>query len=290
MGLNCLANNFYIVYIVTTMRYTIGEFAQLLGVTTDTIRYYERQGIITPQKDIHNNYRYFNDLDCRNVLMSRWFRSFDFTLKQASQLTTNASLDDIQASIENQSDHVQKVIDRNKRLLRRLEEVSRDIHDLKEGSTLFTRSQSPGIYRIVQTSQNTLIHQDHIQKTVSQWMELLPFSFYSLKIPSEELNRPEPSMNHNWGLALTESDFEYFGLQLTNDMEYIPPFSCVNMLIETNNEVPLNSHLLVPLKEYLKNQDLSLKGDLIGKMLMSDRRPSGQYHTHIKISVPVDLR
>ncbi|MFD1266074.1 MerR family transcriptional regulator [Paenibacillus motobuensis] len=42
------------------------------------MRLYEKQGIIRPLKDHSNNYRYYNDLDVRSLLMSRLYRSFYF--------------------------------------------------------------------------------------------------------------------------------------------------------------------------------------------------------------------
>lgn len=39
------------------MKYSIGEFAEIIGVTTDTLRLYEKYNIITPTRDEKNNYR-----------------------------------------------------------------------------------------------------------------------------------------------------------------------------------------------------------------------------------------
>ena len=33
------------------MKYTIGKFSEILGVTVDTLRLYEKRGIIKPIKD-----------------------------------------------------------------------------------------------------------------------------------------------------------------------------------------------------------------------------------------------
>ena len=39
--------------------YTIGELAKILGITPETIRYYERKGIIASIHDEKTNYRYY---------------------------------------------------------------------------------------------------------------------------------------------------------------------------------------------------------------------------------------
>ncbi|MGM0213575.1 MerR family transcriptional regulator [Enterococcus sp. AZ109] len=44
------------------MFYSIGKFATITGFTIDTLRYYEKEGIIQPKRD-ENNRRIFDDRD-----------------------------------------------------------------------------------------------------------------------------------------------------------------------------------------------------------------------------------
>lgn len=44
------------------MTYSIGEFAKIVGVTTSTLRYYEKEGLLTPHRN-ENNLREFTDHD-----------------------------------------------------------------------------------------------------------------------------------------------------------------------------------------------------------------------------------
>ena len=45
------------------MRYTISEMASLLGVTTHTLRYYEKMGLIHPEVNEDTGYRYYTVTD-----------------------------------------------------------------------------------------------------------------------------------------------------------------------------------------------------------------------------------
>ncbi|MBT2649855.1 MerR family transcriptional regulator [Bacillus sp. ISL-34] len=44
------------------MTYSIGEFAKIIGVTTSTLRYYEKEGLLNPHRN-ENNLREFTDED-----------------------------------------------------------------------------------------------------------------------------------------------------------------------------------------------------------------------------------
>ncbi|MBW1605085.1 MerR family transcriptional regulator [Lactobacillus sp. Sy-1] len=45
-------------------KYSIGEFASLVGLTTYTLRYYEKEGLIIPSRD-GNDRRYYTDQDIK---------------------------------------------------------------------------------------------------------------------------------------------------------------------------------------------------------------------------------
>ncbi|WP_297079443.1 MerR family transcriptional regulator [uncultured Enterococcus sp.] len=44
------------------MSYTIGQFAQLVSLSIDTLRFYEKEGLIIPKRD-YKNHRVFNEQD-----------------------------------------------------------------------------------------------------------------------------------------------------------------------------------------------------------------------------------
>ena len=59
--------------------YSIGAVASLLNLSTDTIRHYEKRGLITPAK-LENGYRSYTDEDLFNLLFILYFRKMDIGL------------------------------------------------------------------------------------------------------------------------------------------------------------------------------------------------------------------
>lgn len=45
------------------MEYTIGEVSELLNLSRDMIRYYEKQGAIHSKRNETNNYRTYDDME-----------------------------------------------------------------------------------------------------------------------------------------------------------------------------------------------------------------------------------
>lgn len=269
------------------MTYTIGEFAKILGVTVDTLRTYEREGIVTPRKDALNNYRYYTDLDCRNILMSRWFRSLDLPLKEVTKLTTEYGLGRIRQSVTEKCESLRKEIEAQGRLLVRLEEIVEEIDALPEAEKRCVLVDKPGIYRIRQTRGNDLLVEEELKSTVSRWMELMPHSFFSLEVPLPETGARVGEPVHNWGLALPEADFDYFGLKKTGETEYIEPCRGVSTVIATSAEEPLTFEKLSPLLRYTEEKGFRTVGCFRGKLILTERSGRDRYRTFIEVMIPI---
>lgn len=64
----------------------IGELAQLTGSQVETIRYYERAGILTEPQRGDNNYRYYGKAHVRRLGFVRRCRALGFSLKEVRNL------------------------------------------------------------------------------------------------------------------------------------------------------------------------------------------------------------
>lgn len=65
---------------------TIGEAAEALGVSTDTLRYYERSGLLPKTPRAANGYRYYDRNALRRVRFIRHAQQVGFTLEEAHAL------------------------------------------------------------------------------------------------------------------------------------------------------------------------------------------------------------
>ncbi|MBY0501024.1 MAG: heavy metal-responsive transcriptional regulator [Alphaproteobacteria bacterium] len=66
--------------------YTIGQVASCSGVTIDTIRVYERQGLIEVPKRRPNGYRHYPKKSIRRINFIKWTQSLGFTLKEIKEI------------------------------------------------------------------------------------------------------------------------------------------------------------------------------------------------------------
>ena len=66
--------------------YKIGELAQLTGCLVETIRFYERKGLVPAPVRSDNNYRVYDDAHAARLQFIRHCRSLDMTLEEIRTL------------------------------------------------------------------------------------------------------------------------------------------------------------------------------------------------------------
>ncbi len=77
---------------------TIGAFAKAVGVRTDTIRYYERDGLLPPPARTAAGYRLYDDSDLERVRFIRKAQGLGFTLSEIAALLALRASDTARAA------------------------------------------------------------------------------------------------------------------------------------------------------------------------------------------------
>lgn len=66
--------------------YTIHEVADLFGLSTDAIRLYEKEGLVTPMRDPSNGYRYYHMDQIHRIMGILLYRKLDVSLVEIKKL------------------------------------------------------------------------------------------------------------------------------------------------------------------------------------------------------------
>ncbi len=73
----------------------IGALAKHAGVGIDTVRYYERNGLLTPRLRLASGYRRYGDIEIARLRFIRRAKGLGFTLKEIKQLLALSALRDV---------------------------------------------------------------------------------------------------------------------------------------------------------------------------------------------------
>ena len=108
-----------------------GEFAKLCQTTRDTLRYYDKMGILTPMKNEENGYRYYSHKQITTFYFINFYRALDCPVKYLKHFMQSAiseefsdlvntqymSLLEMKKEIDKKLELISAVVDFNKRVL-----------------------------------------------------------------------------------------------------------------------------------------------------------------------------
>lgn len=80
------------------MIYRISEFANKSGVNKETIRYYEKQQLLSPAEHSQSGYRLYNDEGVKRVHFIKQLQSLGFTLNEIHKLLGVVDQDAVRCS------------------------------------------------------------------------------------------------------------------------------------------------------------------------------------------------
>lgn len=70
--------------------YKIGEFSQIVGLTTKTLRYYDKEGILSPSyRNKKTGYRFYSEIDIEKADLIVDMRRFNFTILEMKDALRN---------------------------------------------------------------------------------------------------------------------------------------------------------------------------------------------------------
>ena len=77
------------------IQYTIHEVAALLNISTDAIRLYEKEGLVTPTRNPENGYRYYNTEQIHRIMGICLYRRLHVSIAEIKCLVEVSTLEDI---------------------------------------------------------------------------------------------------------------------------------------------------------------------------------------------------
>jgi DNA-binding transcriptional MerR regulator len=103
----------------------IGQVAERAGVTVDTVRYYERRGLVTPAHRASSRYRYYRPDAVDRILLARHLQDLGMTLDEIAQALQDHDLRG--GTCDSQRWRLEAVRDR---LTTQLTELTAVLHDV----------------------------------------------------------------------------------------------------------------------------------------------------------------
>ncbi|MEK4510102.1 MerR family DNA-binding transcriptional regulator [Paenibacillus anaericanus] len=139
------------------LKFTIGEVSNILNIPIDTLRYYDKIGLLSSQRDL-NKYRYYYLEQLDSLITIRMLRAMDVPIERIHALLTDDSLNDMHELLVSK----QRDIDRQ---LTYLKNLSQKLDFLKDKFQHFEESD---VIELVQSNPSWVLLTDSIMESTDK--------------------------------------------------------------------------------------------------------------------------
>lgn len=144
--------------------YLIGDVAEMMGISRDTLRFYERRGIISVKKRA-NGYRYYSDEDIVKLCSVMYSRKMDIGLEEIENIwKEDGSYRTIGRITERKISKEEEEIKRHKQILTRLRMTQSDCRKIEAHLNRISLQSFPKAYLIRKCKTQ--------QESISEWFRL----------------------------------------------------------------------------------------------------------------------
>lgn len=121
----------------------IGELSDLFNISVDSIRYYEKMGLLHPSRNENNRYREYSLDDFQTIVMIRELISLGFQMNQIRQFLTDRTVDTTIRMLEEEitiiSSHIQELMQKKKNISKRIQALQQ-IQTFPHDETVFLKT------------------------------------------------------------------------------------------------------------------------------------------------------
>ena len=257
-------------------KWTIGEIADLFNISSDTLRYYEKAGLLQAERDVSNGYRYYSYDDLVVLMDILTFRSLEISVKDIRPMLQNMDVTAIKNSLRQNQQLLDKKIATLIRQSQQLKKITAhyDCCEQEYGRfsivpapTFKCKFLSPQAEDLLQTIRQ-------YNQPENNWMNVIR---YTLLLPGNTLLQCPGLDTALLGISLDDQALASFST--TAQQEFSRPLTgdCLYTALSTDYSAAPNTTLLEAFA-WLKAQGRSFCGPLVGRYLASTHKDGLDYY------------
>ena len=153
---------------------TAGEFAKMCQTTRDTLRYYERQGILVPKKNPVNGYHYYSYAQISSYYFIRTFRSLDCSVGDIKEYLLGGEEIRFDEFVEQQYDkllQMRQELDRKIRTIAGTRQILDQIRIADQGRPVIRKIDHPWYFILTKVTSNPATSSGEIEKDIRRHLK-----------------------------------------------------------------------------------------------------------------------
>ena len=266
------------------MKLSIGELERLTGMNRTALRFYDAEGLITPQR-LENGYRVYSEQDLLSLVQLKQLNALGVGLAELPSARNRIGCADVCSSLSAQIESVGQEIEDLYQKLSRLRLHVDAFRHCADGDREITESRMPGVYRLY--LNNPGVDPARTAEIVRRWMCGVPETYSAIRIRQDAMRLgPQETCGADTGLGLLSTAFRRLNETCEPPVEYTPPCKCIQGMIETASLSAIPAAALIPFARYLQAHDLIPLGDFYGWVVYTPAHlPEDTFKISLRIGI-----
>ncbi|MFZ7120899.1 MAG: MerR family transcriptional regulator [Eubacteriaceae bacterium] len=265
------------------MKYKTGDVKKILGISVETLRYFENIGLIEPERNSINNYRYYEALDLNKIVAYKFYRAMEFSMDKSLDIINNMSNEDLIINTDNKMDTIKEKIEYYKNLYLRMEELKISFERVEHMMGVYRIEYSPEIIYYYNQINDEFETDEFQMETTKLWLDELPFVNLAVRMP---VNEKPIGSKVNYGYSVKKVYESVFNrLKKSAIMTYASKKSIYTICKTINNQMLSNEHL-IPVLNYINDNNVAINGDVIGWILNEEQNNKGKIR-YFELWIPI---
>lgn len=263
-------------------KYKIGELAKKFGVSVQTIRFYEEKGLLTPTKDEHTGYRYYDNWNINFLLDIIQLKKQSFSLNETKEILTSKSLENITQYYNSKEIELIKKIHELEEIVNYLENQKRTMNDFYKHIDTFKIVKSPRLLFHSYRSNEKLLNA--LNNETDQWIQMIPEASPTFYINQIDLNTLD-NINYLWGYSISSKKGIDKDLDFQNN-QFISSQKALYCTFEAGDEHTF-SRSLKKVIEKARKQNYTLISNPFGRLIIRTQ-DNNHMKRYFEIWLPIE--
>ncbi len=249
------------------MELKISEISRMTGISPSGIRYYEKAGVISPQRGKNQKYRNFSMHELHLLMLCKTYREYGFSLQETIDFLNRSDSRQIKTGLESLRSRLDREIREKQLLLDLIDERTGNYAACPVDDTCIQSAQMPALIRVKLWQPGSRENEFLPFEQFSDWAERYPFVESSLLLSKNTLLYAQGEIETDWGLAIEQKYAQALNFYPQSAASYIPACTCIQLIVKVSEDLTISSSQLNDLRNFLAENHLHIAGPAVSRLL-----------------------
>ena len=256
-------------------KWMIGELAKMFDVSTDTLRYYEAEGLLRSHRNEANGYRQYSYDELFVLMDILLFRSLGLPVKEIQPLVTTKKLGEIKEILQQNDGLIEKQLAMLQRQRKQLAQIVSQHELCEQHLGQFSIVAAPAFQsKFLGTDVEDVLRVVKQYKTDEGWMDRIR---HTLFLPTEEVFGSRSFEAAEMGISFDDETIREFEAGEQQQFSLSLDKECVYTVIGTDYSNREHA-VFEQARAWLTERGRSMEGPLLGRYLASSHQEGLDYY------------